>query len=120
MAIPETHAIVGSILAELDRNGGLLTDVWFDYQGDRWYPVLVRDRASGKVGFEVNFSGQWGPNADVGRKKLSLVELLRAIQSGTIPADASIRCKCHASSQRNGRRFRGMQMSPRLADALKG
>jgi hypothetical protein len=120
VAIEETHPIVRSILAELNGNGGLLVDLWFDYQGERWHPVLVRDRASGKVGFEVNISGRWGPNAEVGRRKFSLVELLLAIQSGTIPPDASIRSKCQSSPQRNGRRFRDVRMSARLIEALRG
>ena len=103
---------------EVRENDGLLLDIWFNYHGGLWFPVLVRDRRSGKQGFEVNFSGKWGSNDSVGRKKLDLAELVVALAENAIPPSGAIRCKRVGDKQRNGRRFSDVQMSIRLGSIV--
>ena len=118
-----TSKLFGSVnLTAIDKevreSDGLLRDIWFNYRGDLWFPVLIRDRRSGKQGFEVNFSGKWGSNDSVGRKKLDLAELVVALAENAIPPDGAIRCKRVGDKQRNGRRFSEVQMSIRFGSII--
>jgi len=65
-----------AISQDVSLNDGMLKHAWVLYKGEKWYPVIVKDQQSGIRGFEVNFSGKWGKNESVGRKKLGLDELL--------------------------------------------
>jgi hypothetical protein len=103
-----------AIVKELELLDGLMKDAWVDYLGERWHPILIRDRRSGKRGFEVNYSGKWGKNVEVGRQKLELDEFMLAIAANSIPQFAGIRCKRPDEMQRNARRFSELRMSSRL------
>ncbi len=103
-----------SITNSVDEDGGLLMDGWVEYQGEKWHPVLIRDQRSGKRGFDVNYSGKWGKNEDVGRRKLDIGEFLQALAMNAIPNDASVRCKRLNDGQRNGRHIQQLEMSDRL------
>lgn len=112
------HIDFKAIDSEVRESSGLLRDIWFNHEGNQWFPVVIRDRRSGKQGFEVNFSGVWGANDVVGRKKLNLLELITAIATQGIPPNGAVRCKRLNDAQRNGRRFSSMQMSVRLGNLV--
>ena len=117
--ISNFDSVVLSVIdKEVHESDGLLHDIWFNYDGELWFPVLIRDRRSGKQGFEVNFSGKWGSNDSVGRKKLDLAELVVALAENAIPPSAAIRCKRVGDKQRNGRRFSDVQMSIRFGSIV--
>jgi hypothetical protein len=99
-------------------SNGLLKDAWVQYKGEKWYPVLVKDQKSGVRGFEVNFSGDWGKNDEVGRKKIGIGELLTKLVDGSIPSSAALRCKRLNDSQRNGRDISKLEFSSRLNNIL--
>lgn len=103
---------------DIEIDNGLMKDAWIIYKGEKWYPVIVTDRETKVSGFEVNFSGKWGANNEVGRKKLPLTEFLEGISNGTFPANAGLRCKRINDSQRNGRDFGEIQFTPRLKDLI--
>ncbi len=98
---------------DIDSNHGLMKDAWIVYKGEKWYPVIVTDRVSKVSGFEVNFSGQWGPNHQVGRQKLPLAEFLDGLSRNIFPSHAGLRCKRINDNQRNGRDLADIQLSPR-------
>lgn len=104
----------GAILQDVDLAKGLLKDAWVKYKGEDWYPVIIKDRQSGIRGFEVNFSGKWGKNDKVGRKKLCFEELVVGLADGAIPSFAAIRCKRLEDTQRNGRDVCELKLSTRL------
>lgn len=112
------NPVLAEINKELEVNGGVLGDMWVMYEGERWHPVKVRDRVSGKHGFDVNFSGKWGKKAEVGRKKLTFDELIEALVGNEIPNGAMIRCKRVNDSQKNGRKTADLQFSPRLSKLI--
>lgn len=112
--------LVAQLYRSVEVNGGVLQDMWIDYRGERWYPVVVRDRTSGKAGFDVNFAGKWGPGSEVGRRKLLLGELLEALAAESIPNDATIRCMTIGGAQRNGRRVSGLRYSSSLGHLIAG
>lgn len=112
--------LYSAILQDVNLANGLLIDAWTEYKGEKWYPVIIKDMKSGVRGFEVNFSGTWGKNEDVGRKKLSLHELVLGLKNGTIPSNASIRCKQLRDTQRNGRNISDLQFSSRLKELMAG
>ena len=110
----KSDEIFQKVKDDIEINNGVMKDAWIIYKGDKWYPVIVTDRESKISGFEVNFSGKWGANIEVGRKKFPLSEFLVGIAQETYPTNASIRCKRINDSQRNGRDFGEIQFSARL------
>ena len=110
--------IFNAILKDLDIRNGILMDAWVVYKNEKWHPVIIKDRSSGVSGFEVNYSGKWGTNIDVGRRKLKLEILIDALSSNSIPTGASIRCKRIDDSQLNGRHILDLDFSSRLRDLL--
>ena len=112
--------VLQEISKDLEANDGILNDAWVMHEGKRWHPAKIRDRASGKHGFDVNFSGQWGPNALVGRRKLTLEELLRALAYDDLPEGSTIRCKPVHGRKNNGRNTAALQFSPRLLKLIAG
>lgn len=103
---------------DIEIDNGLMKDAWIMYKGEKWYPIIVTDRETKVSGFEVNFSGKWGANNEVGRKKFPLIEFLDGIAHGSYPANAGIRCKRINDSQRNGRDLGEIQFTPRLNELI--
>ncbi len=103
---------------EISINNGLMKDAWIVYKGQKWFPVIVNDRTTGVSGFEVNLSGKWGANSEVGRKKFPLADFLMGISSGIFPAKAALRCKRLDDAQRNGRNIDEIQFTPRLKELI--
>lgn len=107
-----------NVKEDIEINNGLMKDAWIVYKGEKWHPVIITDRETKVSGFEVNFSGKWGANNEVGRKKFPLAEFLEGIANGTFPHYAGLRCKRINDKQRNGRDFGEIQFSPRLKDLI--
>lgn len=103
---------------DIELDNGLMKDAWIIYKGEKWYPVIVTDRETKVSGFEVNFSGKWGANNEVGRKKFPLTEFLEGIAHGSFPANAAIRCKRINDSQRNGRDLGEIRFTTRLNELI--
>lgn len=103
---------------DIEIANGLMKDAWVIYKGEKWYPVIVTDRETKVSGFEINFSGKWGSNSEVGRKKFPLIDFLEGVANGSYPANAGIRCKRINDRQRNGRDLGEIQFSPRLKELI--
>ena len=109
-----------AISQRLALHDGLLKDAWVTYKGETWHPVIVKDRQSGIRGFEINVSGKWGPNNEVGRKKLGLSDFLAKLADGSMPTSATIRCKRPGSSNphRNARDLSDLALSKQLGELI--
>lgn len=103
---------------DIEINNGEMRDAWIIYKGEKWHPVIMTDSKSKVRGFEVNFSGDWGANDVVGRKKLPLIEFLEGIAQGKFPTNAAVRCKRVKDSQRNGRNLGDIQFTGRLNELI--
>ena len=109
-----------AISQDVSLNDGMLKHAWVLYKGEKWYPVIVKDQQSGIRGFEVNFSGKWGKNESVGRKKLGLDELLTKLVDDSIPTSSTIRCKRPGNPERNGRNMSDLALSMQLEKLITG
>lgn len=106
------------VFREIERDvldsKGLLADAWVRHEAESWYPVICKDQKTRLSGFEVNFTGKWGSNKEVDRRKLPLNEFLVGLANSIFPNTAAVRCKQLAKAQRNGRHILNLQMSERL------
>jgi hypothetical protein len=107
-----------AIMQGVELSDGLLKDAWVVYKDEKWYPVIIKDRQSGISGFEVNFSGRWGKNKAVGRKKLILEDFLVKFADSSYPSSSTIRCKRIDDNQRNARDVSNLRLSSRLKELL--
>lgn len=107
-----------AILRDLETTRLLLKDAWVDYKKERWYPAMIKDRDSGALGFEVNFTGRWGKPEEVGRRKIDGDELFISLAEAFWPAAAGIRCKRVDNSKGDQRHIADLKFSPRLERLL--
>ncbi|MCB8748918.1 HNH endonuclease [Rhodoferax sp. U2-2l] len=103
---------------DVSNKKGLLEDAWVSYEGEKWYPTIIKDRKTHVRGYEVNFTGKWGKNIDVNRQKLPLKDFLIGLADGTFPREAAVRCKRLTKSDKNGRDLSNLEMSVRMRELI--
>lgn len=80
-----------------------LEDAYINYNEEEWSPVLIKNRNSGKIGFEINPLGVWGNQEITHKLNLTLVEFLAFYIFGYFPTQSHIRCRVEKLRTRDGR-----------------
>ena len=109
---PVFQKILQKVGYESDR---YFRQAWVMHGSEKWYPVLIKDRETGVIGFEFNPGGQWGSKEKAGKSKLKLVELLSIIIRHSYHAQDKVRCDFGNGSTPSGRRIEKMQFDTELS-----
>ncbi|MDO4591909.1 MAG: HNH endonuclease [Comamonadaceae bacterium] len=114
--------VISGVEREIQDQGRIMFDAWVLYGGEKWFPYIIKEKNTGKRGFEINPSGRWGRNEVVGREKISLLELLSGIASRKFSQGAVIRCKplSRGAGSGDARYLKDLQFSPKLRALIDG
>ena len=96
----------------------IIRELWVIYKGQKWFPCVMKDRKTNLIGFDFNTSGAWGPNADVGRRKISLAEMLARTILRSYDPKASVRCKNNGKGSTDGRMFSDLQYDNQISSII--
>lgn len=113
--------MASAISYEGDR---IFRKAWVLFEADKgspkikkWFPILIKDRQNGDVGFEYN-PGGWQSKEKAGKTKISLAKLLSIIITRTYHEKDTIRSSYGEGSDQNGRRIYDMQFDAELTELI--